>query len=113
VPKPEETEEVQIADGLDGSVVAPEDSEALTWTQRVWARCTLSGLWFFLDWVIYPFWGWIVVPWYNWTVLPVFGPVFSCISGLVSWSSPEDDLEKLDNEPRVYDESLVQDESTE
>jgi len=41
--------------------------------QRVWARCTLSGLWFFLDWVIYPFWNWILAPWLNWMVSPFFG----------------------------------------
>ena len=61
----------------------------------MWNRCTLSGFWFFLDWVIYPFWGWIVVPWFNWTIKPVFGPIFGFLHSLTMSSAPEDGVNDL------------------
>ena len=67
----------ELAELVEGEVAEP--AEPLTWTQAVWARCSLGGFWFFLDWVIYPFWNWLVVPWYTWTIQPVLGPVFNAI----------------------------------
>ena len=61
-----------------------EEKEPLTWAQAIWARCSFGGFWFFLDWVVKPFWNWIVCPWYYWTVEPIFGGIFSFFSYFTS-----------------------------
>ena len=38
----------------------------------VWDRFTLTGLWVFRDWILYPFWSWIIQPWFSW----LFGWIF-------------------------------------
>lgn len=74
VHKQPEPETVETA----GDDVTIEPEEELSYMQAIWARCTLSGLWFFLDWVIYPFWNWIVAPWWNWTIAPILSMLWSC-----------------------------------
>lgn len=83
-PKPD----AELAGLVEGE--AGEPAEPLTWAQAVWARCSLGGFWFFLDWVIYPFWNWLVVPWYTWTIQPVLGPIFNAIGSLWIFNSEID-----------------------
>ena len=90
-------EPAELGESVDGAE-AIEPAEPLTWSQAVWARCSLGGFWFFLDWVIYPFWNWIVCPWYNWTIQPVLGPIFSAIGSLPIFKSGIDPL----NPPQEY-----------
>ena len=71
-------------------MASEEPEEPLTWYQAVWARCSLGGFWFFLDWVIYPFWNWIVCPWYQWTIKPIVGPIFSLIASIFTSSTAEE-----------------------
>ena len=61
--------------------VPPEEPK--TWGEAVWARMSLGGFWFFLDWVVYPFWNWIICPWYNWTIHPVVSPIMSFFYGII------------------------------
>ena len=70
----------KIVNTSNPAVEVPSEAPK-TWGEAIWARMSLSGFWFFLDWVVYPFWNWIICPWYNWTIHPVLGPIFSFISG--------------------------------
>ena len=62
---------------------------------------SLGGLWFFLDWVAYPFWGWIVVPWYRWTLAPFFDyfycSIFTCEYPEEVPDLSDEELEKENN----------------
>ena len=66
----------------------------------------MGGFWFFLDWVIYPFWNWVVCPWYQWTIKPVLGPIFSAIGYLFSfsWSQEEQIVEEGDIATNVIEQ---------
>lgn len=52
-----------------------EPAEPPTWAQAIWRRFNLNGLWFFLDWIVYPFFNWIVIPWWQWCVWPLIAPL--------------------------------------
>ena len=55
--------------------------------QAIWSRCSISGFWFFLDWVVYPFFSWVVKPWYNYTISPILGPILSPFAMLFGFDS--------------------------
>ena len=76
--KPEVEAVEQVAIGPE------EEADPLTWSQAIYARCSLGGFWFFLDWVIYPFWNWIVMTWWNWTVAPILDILMTSTSWIFS-----------------------------
>mmetsp|Transcript_9694 Transcript_9694/g.13243 ORF Transcript_9694/g.13243 Transcript_9694/m.13243 type:complete len:85 (-) Transcript_9694:67-321(-) len=51
---------------------------------RVWDRCSLTGLWIFRDWVLYPFYSWVIQPWLRW----LFGWIWD-----IFFSSPAEEEE--------------------
>jgi len=58
-----------------------EEEPELTYMQAIWARFNLKGLWFWLDYFLYPFLDWVFYPFFRFTIWPVL----SWIGGGFSW----------------------------
>ena len=71
-------------------VFGPEEEPPapLGFFEAIWARFSLSGLWFFLDWVVYPFINWIIVPWWRWCVYPLIAPFLEFIVAAIPTDDP-------------------------
>ena len=90
-PAPELTGEAlegQLTDQIEPNL----DEDELSWFGAVKARLSLSGFWFFLEWIIYPFFSWIVKPWWDWTIAPILYPICDSLISLLTvftfWAPP-------------------------
>ena len=64
-----------------------EEPPQLTWSQAIWARMNLNGLWFWLDYFLYPFMDWIFYPFFRFTIWPLLSWIAVSLSYIFSFLS--------------------------